>query len=684
MAGFKSDFMRIVHERDMVHQCSDAARLDELLASGTRTAYIGFDCTADSLHVGHLLQIMLLRWWQKSGHQPIALMGGGTTKVGDPSGRDETRQLLTAAQIDANMASIRKSFANYLKFGNGPTDAVMANNADWLDKLRLHPAACAMSGATSPVNRMVTMDLRAAAPGARAAAELRRVQLHAGTGLRLPAPVPRARLSAPAGRQRPVEQHPGGRGPDPQGRGERGVRAHRAADRHRVGRQDGQDRGGHGVARPARTSPYEYYQYWINTEDPDVERFLKLFTDMPLPAIARLEALKGQESNEAKKILATEVTALHYFGRFFRGRCVFGIERTRYRGNGVTVRGKVSCLRGLWVSKPNPQDRRPPMAEMSPLRRRMIEDMTVRNLSPATQRSYVHAVAKFSRYFGRSPDRLGLEDVRAFQVHLVSTGISWPALNQTVCALRFFYGVTLGHGEIPERIPYAREPRKLPVVLSADEVVRFLEAVPSLKTRAALTTAYAAGLRASEAVGLKVGDIDSGRMVIRVEHGKGGKDRYVMLSAQLLGILRTYWRLARPQHWLFPGRDETKPIDVQVLHAACRSACAAAGLAKRVTVHTLRHSFATHLLESGTDIRIIQVLLGHCQPVEHGALHAGLERADPADREPARPADAGGRAARLIRRHRCRPVWKWRISSAATARPIAARMTVTWAASSGG
>jgi integrase/recombinase XerD len=251
------------------------------------------------------------------------------------------------------------------------------------------------------------------------------------------------------------------------------------------------------------------------------------------------------------------------------------------------------------------------MAEMRPLRRRMIEDMTVRNLSPATQRSYVYAVAKFSRHFGRSPDRLCLEDVRAFQVHLVATGISWPALNQTVCALRFFYGVTLGHGDIPERIAYAREPRKLPVVLNGDEVVRFLEAVPSLKVRTALTTAYAAGLRASEAVGLKIADIDSGRMVIRVEHGKGGKDRYVMLSTQLLGILRTYWRLARPKQWLFPGRDETKPIDVQVLHAACRSACAAAGLAKRATVHTLRHSFATHLLENGTDIRIIQVLLGH-------------------------------------------------------------------------
>jgi site-specific recombinase XerD len=237
--------------------------------------------------------------------------------------------------------------------------------------------------------------------------------------------------------------------------------------------------------------------------------------------------------------------------------------------------------------------------------------MTVRNLSPATQRSYLHGVAKFSRYFGRSPDCLDIEDVRAFQVYLVSRGISWPALNQTVCALRFFYGVTLNRPEIPERIAYAREPRKLPVILSADEVVRFLEAVPSLKTRTALTTAYAAGLRASEAVGLKVADIDSSRMLIQVRHGKGAKDRTVMLSPQLLAILRTYWRLARPKEWLFPGRDEGKPIDVQVLYAACRSAAKAAGLTKRVTVHTLRHSFATHLLESGVNIRIIQVLLGH-------------------------------------------------------------------------
>ena len=251
------------------------------------------------------------------------------------------------------------------------------------------------------------------------------------------------------------------------------------------------------------------------------------------------------------------------------------------------------------------------MAQISPLRRRMIEDMTVRNLSPATQRSYLHAVSKFSRHFGRSPDLLGIEDVRAFQVFLVSQGISWPALNQTVCALRFFYDVTLDRAEIPERIAYARTPRKLPVILSADEVVRFLEAVPSLKARTALTAAYGAGLRASEAVSLKIGDIDSDRMLIQIRHGKGARDRTVMLSPQLLTILRTYWRLARPKEWLFPGRDDKKPIDVQVLHAACRSATKAAGLTKRVSVHTLRHSFATHLLESGVDIRIIQVLLGH-------------------------------------------------------------------------
>ncbi|EXS68636.1 MULTISPECIES: tyrosine-type recombinase/integrase [unclassified Sphingobium] len=249
-------------------------------------------------------------------------------------------------------------------------------------------------------------------------------------------------------------------------------------------------------------------------------------------------------------------------------------------------------------------------AAVSPLRRRMIDDMSLRNLSPATQQSYLYAVARFSRYHGRSPDRLDIEDVRAFQVYLVAQGISWPALNQTVCALRFFFGVTMNRADVPERIAYARTPRKLPVILSADEVVRLLEAVSSLKARAALTTAYAAGLRASEAVSLKVSDLDSDRMLIQIRHGKGAKDRTVMLSPQLLRILRTYWRLARPETWLFPGRGD-KPIDVAVLHSACRSAVKAAGLVKRVSVHTLRHSFATHLLESGVDVRIIQVLLGH-------------------------------------------------------------------------
>ena len=290
------------------------------------------------------------------------------------------------------------------------------------------------------------------------------------------------------------------------------------------------------------------------------------------------------------------------------------------------------------------------MAEMSPLRRRMIEDMTVRNLSPATQRSYLYAVAKFSQYFGRSPDRLGVEDVRAFQMHLVSTGISWPALNQTVCALRFFYGVTLGEAEVPQRIPYAREPRKLPVVLSADEVVRFLEAVASLKTRTALTTAYAAGLRASEAVGLKVCDIDSGRMVIRVEHGKGGKDRYVMLSAQLLGNPADLLAVGPPQALALsrPGREQAnrRPGAALLLPLGlCRSGL---GQARdgAYAAPQLRHPSAGERRRYPHHPGAARSQ----QPLDHGALYAGLERLDPADREPARSADAGGRAARLSRR----------------------------------
>ncbi len=194
---------------------------------------------------------------------------------------------------------------------------------------------------------------------------------------------------------------------------------------------------------------------------------------------------------------------------------------------------------------------------------------------------------------------------------MAGRGLSWPHLNQVSCALRFFFGVTLGRQDVVDRIVSAREPKKLPIVLSSDEVVRFLQAVPGLRSRAALTAAYSAGLRVSEVAALKVSDIDSSRMVIRVAQGKGGKDRYVMLSPPLLAILRAYWRLAKPAAWLFPGRDRDRPVSTATLQAACRVAAREAGLDKPVTVNTLRHSFATHLLEAGTDIRIIQVLLGH-------------------------------------------------------------------------
>src|ERR1700676_1024705 len=204
------------------------------------------------------------------------------------------------------------------------------------------------------------------------------------------------------------------------------------------------------------------------------------------------------------------------------------------------------------------------MAEMTPLRRRMIEDMQVRNLSPVTQRCYVHAISKFARHFNRSPDRLGLAEIRAYQIHLTVTGASWASFNVAVCALRFFYGVTLGRTAVIERIPYARKRRQLPVILSAEEVARFLAAVPSRKHRTALMAAYAPGLRVSEVVRLKIADIDSGRMLIRVEQGKGGRDRYIMLSPQLLVVLRAYWREARPEHWLFPGQDESRPLDASV------------------------------------------------------------------------------------------------------------------------
>lgn len=249
--------------------------------------------------------------------------------------------------------------------------------------------------------------------------------------------------------------------------------------------------------------------------------------------------------------------------------------------------------------------------QMTPMRRRMIDDMALRNMSPLTQQAYVRAVKNFSLFFRRSPAKLTFEDVRTYQLHLVSRGLQAQTINQIVCALRFLYAVTLGKPEAKTQIPLARRADILPAVLSPEEVARFLNAVAELKYRAALTTIYAAGLRASETVSLSVRDIDSGRMVIHVRQGKGAKDRYVMLSERLLVILRAYWKSERPKHWLFPGPDPTRPLTVRSLQRACRAAAAAAKLDKTVTVHTLRHCFATHLLEQGIDIRVIQDLLGH-------------------------------------------------------------------------
>jgi integrase/recombinase XerD len=250
---------------------------------------------------------------------------------------------------------------------------------------------------------------------------------------------------------------------------------------------------------------------------------------------------------------------------------------------------------------------------MSPLRRRMIEDMTLRNLSPKTQEGYIRTIKNFAAFLGRSPDTASFEDVRRFQLHLATNGIGVPTLNHTVSALRFFFKTTLGRGDIEKHTQIAREPRKLPVVLSPEEVARLLEAAPGpgLKYKAALSAAYACGLRVSEAVALKVSDIDSKRMLIRIEQGKGHKDRYVMLSPHLLELLRAWWKQAQPRGWLFPGRDPVLPITTRQFTRACHEAAEAAGIKKRVSPHTLRHSFATHLLEQDVDIRVIQTLLGH-------------------------------------------------------------------------
>jgi integrase/recombinase XerD len=250
---------------------------------------------------------------------------------------------------------------------------------------------------------------------------------------------------------------------------------------------------------------------------------------------------------------------------------------------------------------------------MSPLRRRMIEDMTIRKFAPKTQHDYVQRVKNFAAFLGRSPDTASFEDVRRYQLDLATRGAGVPTLNQSVATLRFLFRVTLKRHDILEHTHFIHEPRKLPVVLSPDEVARLLDAAPGLKYKAALSVAYGAGLRASEVISLKIGDIDSERMVIRVEQGKGRKDRYVMLSPHLLALLRAWWKAARPQGWLFPGRDRVQPMTTRQLNRACHAAAQMAEIDKRVSLHTLRHSFATHLLEQNIDVRVIQVLLGHAK-----------------------------------------------------------------------
>jgi site-specific recombinase XerD len=254
---------------------------------------------------------------------------------------------------------------------------------------------------------------------------------------------------------------------------------------------------------------------------------------------------------------------------------------------------------------------------ISPLRQRMIEDMEVRGFIACTQRGYIRAVRDFTVFFGRSPDQASAEDLRRYQHHMRTSGASATTMNFAVSAVRFFFGVTLDRGDAAVGMTHVRVPQRLPVILSPEEVARLLDAAPGLKARAALSLAYGAGLRASEVVSLRVTDIDSERQVIRVEQGKGRKDRYAMLSLDLLELLRAWWRVGRekgvmlPGGWLFPGQNPVNPLTTRQLRRAFDGAKAAAGIDKPVSLHTLRHCFATHLLEQKVDIRVIQVLLGH-------------------------------------------------------------------------
>ena len=254
---------------------------------------------------------------------------------------------------------------------------------------------------------------------------------------------------------------------------------------------------------------------------------------------------------------------------------------------------------------------------ISPLRRRMLEDMALRKLSAQTQAAYIRAVKNFTRFLGRSPDTAEAEDLRRYQLRMVEQGTSRTTLNATITGLKFFFDVTLDRPEAMKKMHHVYQPRRLPEILSIEEIARLFRATDSLKYQAAFGVAYGAGLRASEVVHLKVTDIDSERRVIRVEQGKGRRDRYAMLSPTLLGLLRAWWREGRAQRqllpggWLFPGQNPVNPLSVRQLSRAFQLARTAAEIDKRVSLHSLRHAFATHLLDRHEDIRLIQVLLGH-------------------------------------------------------------------------
>jgi integrase/recombinase XerD len=251
---------------------------------------------------------------------------------------------------------------------------------------------------------------------------------------------------------------------------------------------------------------------------------------------------------------------------------------------------------------------------MTPLRQRFIEDMLLRGLAPTTQRSYIHYVAEFAKYYNTSPDKLDLEAVRQYQLYLLNEKRMSPqSVNSFVAAVQFLYLVTLEMPWGKESFSRVRVGSTLPVVLSPEEAAQFFEHVPSVKYRAVPMLCYGAGLRIGEAIAVKVSDIDSKRMVIRIEEGKGRKDRYVMLSPRLREVLRSYFRAARPEDWMFPSWRADRHLSAGSISQACRDASKQSGLTKRITAHTLRHSFATHLLENGTDTRVIQVLPGHAR-----------------------------------------------------------------------